>query len=490
MHILILVYTFLSMPKGRKYAFLTFLGLACSILIYGQSCECEKNLRHLISKVEANYSGFNDKVKKQNKTEYKNLCNKLISKSREAYGVTCYNLLSAYTNYFNDAHLYTTIAMPFRDSSVIREFYSEAPKLFFDTAKIYNGKYSFTDPIEGVWDLQFDKSYYRTLIIKKNKNNFIGITLIGDGLFWTKWQIKFEITKINRFKYRLKYYNLFHNSFTELVEIRNASQLLIYGNLWNRVYPKPPVQESSRGLEKLPYTHFERISSKTNLICLPNFAIENIRLVDNFIAENDSLIRNTENLIVDIRNNSGGTGRVYANLTPYFYTNPIKAFEGLYKSSDDIIEFYKRELEDSTISQNEYRRTSMLIERLKKNKGKLIDFDPVTFYRQDSIFPFPKRIAIIINGNCMSAAELFLLGFKQSKKTIIFGQRTKGAIDYPNMLINQPLLCNFFNYSFAMSKRKNAEKKPIDNIGIPPDIQLNGPEREWLDKVIKYLESN
>jgi C-terminal processing protease CtpA/Prc len=108
----------------------------------------------------------------------------------------------------------------------------------------------------------------------------------------------------------------------------------------------------------------------------------------------------------------------------------------------------------------------------------------------ESAFPvkaFPKKIIIIVNNECGSAAEEFLLAARQSAKVTLVGENSIGNLDYSNVL-DVPFLCYPYTlqYPFTRSRRLDLGQG-IDNVGIAPKIYL--PKgKDWLEEALKIAE--
>jgi C-terminal processing protease CtpA/Prc len=117
--------------------------------------------------------------------------------------------------------------------------------------------------------------------------------------------------------------------------------------------------------------------------------------------------------------------------------------------------------------------------------------------KEDTIYPNPKRVGIIINERNASAAEQFLLRAKESKKVILFGNRnTKGVLDYSNCDF-EDLPSGNYQLKWPQSRSRRLPEHPIDNIGIAPDVVIPFPETvqlydrldDWVYFVKEYLEA-
>ena len=116
--------------------------------------------------------------------------------------------------------------------------------------------------------------------------------------------------------------------------------------------------------------------------------------------------------------------------------------------------------------------------------------------KEDTVYPYPKRIGIIINEGNGSSAEQFILEARESKKVVLFGNRnTAGVLDYSNR-VNEDFPSGKYEFYWPMTRSRRLPEHPIDNIGIAPDVLIPFPETkqlynrldDWVYFVKEYLE--
>jgi C-terminal processing protease CtpA/Prc len=214
-----------------------------------------------------------------------------------------------------------------------------------------------------------------------------------------------------------------------------------------------------------------------------------------------SEITSTPNLIIDIRNNSGGQDEYYQLLADLLYTNPYTSKGVEWYSTKNNIKMYEDAIKNGDIRNGEegIRWTNSLLNEMKKNIGGFVIHPMIgadTTVKNDTIYNYPKRVGIIINEGNASSAEQFLLTAKESSKVILFGNyNTAGVLDYSNT-ISENFPSNKYKLTFPMTRSRRLPDNPIDNIGIPPDIYIPYPASkqlfdrldQWVYFVKNYLE--
>lgn len=124
---------------------------------------------------------------------------------------------------------------------------------------------------------------------------------------------------------------------------------------------------------------------------------------------------------------------------------------------------------------------------MEQHKGQLVSFSEDRKISFDSVAAHPEKIIILINKNCGSTAEEFLLLAKQSRKVTLMGEHTAGVLDYANMrgadFNNMPYML----YWATSRSRRIDRGSAIDNIGIAPEKNLT-LEQDWIEEAKHYAE--
>jgi C-terminal processing protease CtpA/Prc len=240
------------------------------------------------------------------------------------------------------------------------------------------------------------------------------------------------------------------------------------------------------------------LNSNTLYFRIPSFNGKFKEEIDSILKENNSKLLSYPSLIIDIRNNGGGSDWSYKEIIPYLYTNPIREVG---------VKFYSTKLNNQRmleiINNPDYHAdektkewAKKVYEKLEKNIGEFVfPEDDTNGYisenKLDSIFEFPRNVGIIINNKNASTSEQFLLEAKQSKKVKLFGETTMGVLDISNM--NNVLTpSKKFKLWYSLSKSMRLPKMPVDNKGIMPDYYIDESFKEidWIHFTSKTLNSN
>ena len=239
-----------------------------------------------------------------------------------------------------------------------------------------------------------------------------------------------------------------------------------------------------------PEMEAKMLASNIFYIRISSFKYENITPVKNLIAKNKQQIEKSKALIIDVRDNFGGTDDVYQPLLPYILTNPLRIMNVEFLSTPTLINGL-RDYALQNIPKDSLKAVQQIEDDLreyKENLGKFVLYDgkKVTIDTIQLHSKSPKQIIILANKNVASAGENFLFSARQSKKVKLLGTPSMGVLDYGSIR-EFKLECD--NYTLYLPTYRSARLPhyPIDNIGIQPDVYLDETVDDWLDFAIKYI---
>lgn len=242
----------------------------------------------------------------------------------------------------------------------------------------------------------------------------------------------------------------------------------------------------------------ESINEQTLYLRIPSFSGKQKSKIDSLIALNRSRILSTENLIIDIRNGTGGSDASYSELLPLLYTNPIRM---------PTVEYLSTKLNNQRMhefatntgialrfglnpTEKEMKEFQADYDTLSNHLGEFVNLNSerVSITKYDTVYPFPKNVGILINENNVSTDEQFILEAKQSKKVKLFGTTTKGGLDVSNLHLTYSPNKDFI-LVYALSKSLRIPDMVVDDIGIKPDFYIDNEiqESEWIDYVNEIL---
>ena len=478
---------------------LIILMLIISQFTFSQDCDCESTYNWVKKTIEENDAGFSYIIDIKGKKAYE-VHNEVIEKKVKTISDqnVCIEVLKQWLAFFRSGHLSIKKAnnenKPSEkpDKNKVVDQFKDWEKLNININEFK--KYLQTKEntnFEGIWETKAYK-----IGIKKVDTNYLGFIIEADGIYWTEGQIKLKIDSENKIIYYRNDRSI--DPFFDKVELIGNNYLQMGFMFLERISPIP--ENNPKIVEYIKTTrvrkpYFKTIDEQTNLLRIPTFYGAKTKIyIDSIISANRELILKTPNLIIDIRNNGGGSDRSFRDVKPFLYTNPIRQvgieFLSTPLNNQRMLDFindpkYGFDEEEKKWAQDSY-------DKLSKQIGEFVNLDSsdVSITTFDTVYSYPKQIGIIINEYVGSSGEEFLLIAKQSKKVKLFGTATMGMLDISNMyFVKSP--CKKFELGYSLSRSMRIPEMPIDNIGFQPDYYLDKsiPKHEWVDFVTKTLKN-
>jgi hypothetical protein len=479
-----------------KKPVLAFL-IAAGHFANAQKCSCADNFAWLKETFEKNDAGFQYVIGQKGQADYKKHSDIYTEKVKTITDQeACADAMIEWLRYFRKGHLWLrpinikeSPQAEKADQSKIKEQYKNWESYPYNEKEFKAYLATLKTPgLEGIWN-----SPPYTIGVKKVKNEYLGFIIEADGIYWSRSQVKFKIKEENG-KLSAIYYMQNHTAQTlsEVKLLGNNYLNMDFVNL-KRVAPAFPADEKidlyfTSMRTRTPF--FEKLSDKTTLLRIPSFDGSFKKQIDSVVQANMKTLTGTENLIIDLRNNGGGSDASFAKLIPLIYTDPIRTVGLEFLSSPLNNKRMENFINDPEADEEDKKWAREAFEKLNKNLGKFVSLDEQTIGVDtlDKIYEFPKHVGIIINGGDGSTTEQFLLAAKQSKKVKLFGTTTFGSLDISNMY-SVKSTCGDYELGYCLSKSKRIPDFTIDGKGIQPDFYLDKtiPDHEWVNFVNTIL---
>jgi hypothetical protein len=346
---------------------------------------------------------------------------------------------------------------------------------------------------EGIWEIGNYK-----VGIQKEGVNYVGFIIESNVEGWEKpGLVKLKIEQDgNKIKstFYMRDYSPVESGKPELI---GSNYLQIGSSTLKRlspVFPDDPFVENYFKSINSRHPYLEKLNETTLYLRIPSFDHNEKQIIDSVIAVNKDKILKTENLIIDLRSNGGGSDVSYYELLPFLYTNPIRGigmeFLSTIQNNQRFLDFAIKQEYQEFFDEATRERFKEYYEKLQSRLGEFVNLsgNEVSITRYDTVYVFPKNIGIIINKGNASTTEQFLLAAKQSKKVKLFGATTFGALDISNMYaIDSP--CKEFRLHYCLSRSLRIPCMIIDDIGLQPDYHLDKtiPQYKWVEFVNEIL---
>ncbi len=230
------------------------------------------------------------------------------------------------------------------------------------------------------------------------------------------------------------------------------------------------------------------LSDQVMLVRIPSFGFSYKQILDDLLAEHERAIIERPIMIIDLRQNSGGSGATGMVLAPILWTGPVQAPRLLWRATEGNAKAFQQQLESIPEDAPMRAAAQIIADALRENIGSLKPIGPpsppVTF---DHVWPNPQHVGIIVDGYSASAAEQFVLGAKQSGKVTVFGAKTYGAIDFGNLRHAQ--FPSGRTLQFGMSMNTRVLEPDYQPGGIQPDIELPSDVVGDADAAVTYVRA-
>ena len=495
------------MKKLLIYSLLLYFSTASA---FAQQCNCAESFDWMVNTFKTNDAGFQYVIDKKGIDEYTKHTNFYRGKALNTTSTNdCITVMNNWLFFFRKGHIGAYLkpelwqntqsaALSEQSKDSIRTLYRNEEIIDFSEAQFrefLKKKKGKLNAIEGIWNSN-SNNYSIGIMRSPGKNNqFVAFIIKADGIYWMPKQKKAEFTLNKDSSYSMVYSMRDHSKRNEEARLvgNSGNLLLILNTIWTKVYPETRLTQKDELFLKLrtaasPF--IEKLSDRTLYLRIPSFEYAKKPEIDSLLQIHDSLIRRTPNLIIDIRNGTGGSELSFFKLIPYFYTQPIRSMNLKYYSTELNAQGYDNwasTITDTAISS--YCRKVAF--KMRQNIGSFITLDDSTVSIDKSYIPsaMPVKVAIICNQNNGSTDEAFLLKAKQSSKVKVFGRPTAGILDISNVHVVE-FPNGLFQLTYSMTARIGLPVFSIDGVGIQPDYFLDDtiPEEDWIYFVKSTIE--
>ncbi|SET01783.1 Peptidase family S41 [Oceanobacillus limi] len=233
--------------------------------------------------------------------------------------------------------------------------------------------------------------------------------------------------------------------------------------------------------EKEEYRPIHTISRiDANTLCMTLTDFFDVDTITKLVEEHKNELTQTDNLIIDVRVNYGGSTFAYHSLVNYLFpSQPMminyKDYAMKFNCTTRNAESTIRSLSE-TIKQikDEKTRNNLVLfkQAWEEHIGKgFVAFDSnddeVEVYGDE----YPRNIIVLSDNYCGSAGDIFVYFCKKSPKVSVIGRPTMGVNDYSNL--TEITWGNQFKFGYPTSRLDQLDKRdPFAEPGIKPDVYM------------------
>ncbi|MEO1712198.1 MAG: S41 family peptidase, partial [Bacteroidota bacterium] len=390
----------------------TLLSLAMLLALSAcaqQNCDCSSSLQWMQETFETNDAGFAYGIDVKGQQAYDLHTASIRERAAQVKDdAACAELLNEWLLFFRSGH----IGLQYNGSGAtassesegkeskeaIRAKFADWEKMDFNVEefKAYLDTKEVVD-FEGIWE-----SGVYQIGIKKVKDTYLGFIIEADGVYWMPGQIKLRIKPS-----KAVYYMQDHSAETfDKAELIGDTYLVMGFIDLNRTYPEiqadPALARYIKNMSaEKPF--FEQLDKETAYLRIPSFGRESKKFIDKMIKKNQQAIKDSENLIIDIRGNGGGSDVSYDELLPFMYTQPIRTvgveFYSTPKNNQRMLDFINNPEFEFTDEEKVWAQTAY--DKLAAREGEFVNLDStvVDIFELEEVLPKPSKVAIMINGD-------------------------------------------------------------------------------------------
>lgn len=224
------------------------------------------------------------------------------------------------------------------------------------------------------------------------------------------------------------------------------------------------------------------LSSHTALLTLPSFFPQYATAIADLLASKRDELASRPNWIIDVRRNNGGNDSTYASLLPWIASGERVNIGGEWLSTpanianqENICALY---VPDDASCPINMARTVARMRSVQPGQFVAQSADgPVSYASFSGEKVQPARVAVLVDRDCGSSCEQFLLEARQSFRVKLIGRNSGGALDYSNLRM-QSLPSGLRQLAYATSRSARLPQLQVDLDGIMPDIYLPPPKDE------------
>lgn len=482
-----------------------------------ESCGCAETFTAVAAATEENYAGYQIKLPDaQADAVYANFRKLLAQDAREARTPSrCRELLDAYVGFFDDAHLFVTeSATPAaggKTEAPQSTVASNAPEIPNLAARWTPEKVEFRlrregnlDPIEGMWRddegefaIVYDEAVPRGEYVAFRFSYRHGtrpgevIAFIrpnGDGTYEVHYKRQDETWQrargnLNRQTGILNFGGRGWQRTSEEADDAQAAP----SSAVAETKPESSGAASADDVSNDPLApQFRDLGKGVYYLSLPSFMPRFREPLNALIAQHGETLEGAQGLVIDLRGNSGGDA-IYFPLADYLLTGPIVVNEAnAVLASDWNIEYFER-FREQLGERGAY--LDPVLARMRSHRGEIVPYLAERVEAPDTIKPGPKQIVVLQDGGVGSAAEAFLLHFRQSDKVVTMGEPSRGNIDYQQVTMRK-LGCGAYEVMFGYPLYMRTRKLPqdsLDDSGVAPDVRLSPAHGDWVQYAERWL---
>lgn len=264
------------------------------------------------------------------------------------------------------------------------------------------------------------------------------------------------------FESRVYQFDLLNGALTKPIELTIKDSK---GNVFKKILPRLSAAERSKLVT--PRLPFELKILPNNIAHVKVNTMDDSAKADQLFADNFAEIAKADALILDLRENGGGSSRVGYRILSFLVDKPFKSSK-----------WFTREYHPS------FRPWGRSEKTFGDENASEHNLETVKKWRGEDTQPFLKPLIVLSSPRTASAAEDFLVAFKPLKRGLIIGEPTNGSTGQP-LIISLPgggsaRICSKYD-TFP-------DGTVFVGVGVTPDILAKPKISDFLNNQDSILE--
>ncbi len=336
---------------------------------------------------------------------------------------------------------------------------------------------------------------------------FVAVVLTPDSATWHAGDVRARFARRSDGKYDGTLWSANLSKRFTTAHIHKNTLLRFDPGMWAKEFP---VAAADSGLVSLEQPEVATLTWRGNtaVLSIPSNDPTYRQALFSIVDKNRDAILRAPRMIIDIRGNEGGSSWVTDTVLPLIMSTEkrpahVPPDEPQMLSSPDNIKYVEQRSENISSDSASIVR---VLSRLAESPGGLVPLsddldrlrdstDSVSRIKPDSMWVDtvergPARVAVLIDGGTVSAAEVFLREARRSMRVIVYGQNTAGALDYMSVTIVRVGDTGkrwYLGYP-VITARPDLPYMGMRGTGIPPDVHVDWSRTPdaigWVDAAL------
>jgi hypothetical protein len=465
-----------------------------SVAAQATPCGCVQDFDFTVNYLERNLPAFQDAVTPKTQRSYgqfkQQLRRAIVADPVPGH---CIRYLMRYVSFFHDSHTAIsgnpTSGPPVKETDAAAVAAFQASPLFQTSERIRLSPLNYVsgETIEGRYRTP-DSTY--TIQIQRNKTSlrdYVGVIVTSRTPLWQPGQVKLELQR-NPDGRTFHCYQYQRNHALQAQPV----VWLEYGRLRNTTWQK--ADAPALPPPATPQAHFQQLDATTAYLRIPSFGSTWTTRLDSLYRHAQPAIEQSQNLILDVRDNGGGADQNVEPLIPFFTSGPFQddQQEEYYVTPANIERFteylHTLQQDSAQVGATTLQHTRQKLAWLRQAPLNQFVPDPAITGRRftSPARANPKQVVILYNQGCSSSCETLLFWAKNSTKTKLVGEPSGGYVGYGNVFsVRTPCL----QFQLNATTLRLPNQLQYEGKGVTPTVRLH-PDEDWLAQTMRLLKQN